>query len=135
MKNYALTEIENTVQRSGKTLKQISGNASMVCRNVQQVGRRDELWSRSIKAGIVQLNQRWNDERKQIYYVVFESVEKQNFKKKKKGGLFLVQGHGGTEKTHTWKTIITKLHSDGKIMHAVTLSCKAQSQNSRVRDR
>lgn len=77
-KNYALTEIENTVQRSGITLKQISGNASMVCRNVQQVGRRDELWSRSIKAGIVQLNHRWNDEQKQIYYVVIESVEKQN---------------------------------------------------------
>jgi hypothetical protein len=88
LKNYALTEIENTVQRSGKTLKQISGNASMVCRNVQQVGRRDELWSRSIKAGIVQLNQRWNDERKQIYYVVFESVEKQNFLKKKKVDCF-----------------------------------------------
>jgi hypothetical protein len=65
----------------------------------------------------------------------FLNLWKNKILKKKKGGLFLVQGHGGTEKTHTWKTIITKLHSDGKIMHAVTLSCKAQSQNSRVRDR
>lgn len=58
---------------------------------------------------------------------------KNKIKKKKKGRLFLVQGHGGTENRHTWRTIITKLHSDG--MLAVTLSCKAQSQNSRVRDR
>lgn len=38
------------------------------------------------------------------------------------GGLFFVCGHGGTEKTFLWKTIIAKLCSDGKIVVAVASS-------------
>ena len=42
--------------------------------------------------------------------------------RKKKGEIFFVNGSGGTGNTYLWKTIITKLRSDGKIVLAIASS-------------
>uniref|UniRef100_A0A2N9EFG3 ATP-dependent DNA helicase n=1 Tax=Fagus sylvatica TaxID=28930 RepID=A0A2N9EFG3_FAGSY len=39
-----------------------------------------------------------------------------------KGGVFFVYGHGGTGKTYLWKTMISRLRSEGKIVIAVASS-------------
>lgn len=57
-----------------------------------------------------------NEEQKKIYEAVLDSVELE------KGFTFFVYGYGGTGKTYLYKTIISALRSQGKIVLPVTSS-------------
>jgi thymidylate kinase len=57
-----------------------------------------------------------NDEHKIAFNSIIESVDNNQ------GKLIFVEGHGGTGKTYLWKTITTKLRSQGKIVLTVA-SC------------
>ena len=57
-----------------------------------------------------------NDEQRVIYEKIVHMVCN------KESGLFFVYGHGGTGKTYLWRTIISKLRSEGKIVLAVASS-------------
>lgn len=57
-----------------------------------------------------------NKEQLTIYCAVVSSVYENN------GDLFFVYGHGGTEKTYLWQTIIARLRSEGKIVLVVASS-------------
>ncbi|XP_020113189.1 uncharacterized protein LOC109727463 [Ananas comosus] len=56
------------------------------------------------------------DEQREIYNAVLISIYEKN------GDVIFVYGHGGTGKTYLWKTIICKLHSEGRIVLAVASS-------------
>ena len=57
-----------------------------------------------------------NNEQKKVYDTVIDSVNKDV------GGFFFVYGSGGCGKTFLWKTIITKLRSERKIVLPVASS-------------
>ncbi|KAL0400295.1 UNVERIFIED_CONTAM: Replication protein A DNA-binding subunit C [Sesamum radiatum] len=57
-----------------------------------------------------------NFQQKKVYDDVIRAVESNA------GGLFFVYGSGGTGKTYLWKTIITRLRSQGKVVLAVASS-------------
>ncbi|OMO96975.1 DNA helicase PIF1, ATP-dependent [Corchorus olitorius] len=57
-----------------------------------------------------------NMEQKKIYDAVLEAVDKND------GQMFFVSGHGGTGKTYLWRTIISRLRSQGQIVLAVASS-------------
>jgi hypothetical protein len=57
-----------------------------------------------------------NYEQRKIYDLVIGSVIDNN------GGVFFVYGHGNTRKTYLWRTLICRLHSQGKIVIAVASS-------------
>lgn len=57
-----------------------------------------------------------NAEQLAVYHSVMESIEK------KKGGLFFVYGSGGCGKTYLWRTLISKLRSESKIVLPVASS-------------
>ena len=51
-----------------------------------------------------------NADQRKIYDIVIKDVATNS------GGLYFVHGHGGTRKTYLWKTLISCLHSQGKIV-------------------
>ncbi|KAK9682709.1 hypothetical protein RND81_10G090900 [Saponaria officinalis] len=63
-----------------------------------------------------QLHAGLNTEQKLIYNKVVEAALKD------RGGLFFIYGHGGTGKTYVYKTIISRLRSEGNIVLAVASS-------------
>lgn len=58
----------------------------------------------------------FNEEQLSVYNAILESVEK------KEGGLFFVYGRGGCGKTYLWRTLISKLRSQGDIVLSVASS-------------
>ncbi|KAK9713984.1 hypothetical protein RND81_06G063400 [Saponaria officinalis] len=54
-----------------------------------------------------------NDEQKTVYEYVLDAV------RKKKGGIYFAYRSGGTGKTYLWKTLISRLRSEGHIVLAV----------------
>ncbi|XP_020257665.1 uncharacterized protein LOC109834148 [Asparagus officinalis] len=57
-----------------------------------------------------------NEKQRKFYDVVIHSVYS------KTGGLYFLYGYGGIGKTYVWKSIITRLRSEGKIVLAVASS-------------
>ena len=57
-----------------------------------------------------------NDDLMNAFNTIMESYTKQD------GGLFFVYGSGGTGKTYLWNTLITKFHSERKIVISVASS-------------
>ncbi len=57
-----------------------------------------------------------NDDQRKIYNAVLISIHEKN------GDVIFVYGHGGTGKTYIWKTIISKLRSEGLIVLDVASS-------------
>lgn len=57
-----------------------------------------------------------NEKQLNVYMTITTNV------KQKTGGLYFVYGHGGTGKTFLWKTIISSLRSEGKVVLAVASS-------------
>ncbi|XP_020102972.1 uncharacterized protein LOC109720334 [Ananas comosus] len=57
-----------------------------------------------------------NNEQRIVYNTVLAAVYQNT------GDIIFVYGHGGTGKTYLWKTIITKLRSEGRIVLAVASS-------------
>ncbi|XP_026386119.1 ATP-dependent DNA helicase PIF1-like isoform X2 [Papaver somniferum] len=62
------------------------------------------------------LRRNLNEEHTRVFEAVMRSVEDS------KGGLFFVYGSGGTGKTYLWRTIITALRAQSKIVLAVASS-------------
>ena len=60
-----------------------------------------------------------NDDQRRVFEEVVNAVNNRQQK------LLFVYGHGGTGKTFIWKTIISTLRSNGKIVLAVASSCIA----------
>ncbi|KAK4592722.1 hypothetical protein RGQ29_017025 [Quercus rubra] len=67
----------------------------------------------SLAAEHIKLLTGLNIDQRNIYDEVINSVSEN------KGGFFFVYGHGGTGKTYLWKTIISRLRSEGKIFIAI----------------
>lgn len=64
----------------------------------------------------IKLIQTLNEEQKKVYEAVLDSIDCM------KGKLFFLNGPGGTGKTYVYKTIISKLRSQGKIVLPVASS-------------
>ncbi|KAK9682574.1 hypothetical protein RND81_10G082900 [Saponaria officinalis] len=121
IKNYALYEVEMILNRNNRSLKQFPDFPFPDCMLLQISQNRlimeeqdynEEAMATQAKQMEVDLNP---DQRK-VYSDVIEAVLK------KKGSVYFVYGSGGTEKTYLWKTMITRLRSQGYIVLAVASS-------------
>ncbi|KAK9684271.1 hypothetical protein RND81_10G198000 [Saponaria officinalis] len=121
VKNYALHEIELILNRNSRTLKQFSNFPMPDHFLIQRTDNRlitEELdydeHTMGIQANRMQAG--LNNEQKAVYDKVMNAVNSQ------KGGVYFVYGSGGTGKTYLWKTMISRLRSEGRIVLAVASS-------------
>ncbi|XP_074313469.1 uncharacterized protein LOC141648643 [Silene latifolia] len=121
LKNYALFEIEKLLLKSRRSLKDFppmplpdrtllqSINNTLI-RDELRINREEVLHEHNrLHAGL-------NTEQKIIYEKVIAATSTD------RGGLFFIYGHRGTGKTYLYKTIISKLRSQGELVLAVASS-------------
>ncbi|XP_026459022.1 uncharacterized protein LOC113359644 [Papaver somniferum] len=123
LKNYALQEIELIMWKCGRTLKEdefseipypdMSGIDVPRNHLVAEETSYDRI---NLLAEAESLKRELNIKQKIVFDSVIDSVEK------KDGSLFFVCGSGGTGKTYLWRTIISYLRAQGKIVLAVASS-------------
>ena len=112
MKNYGLYEIEQILLKSNKSLKDFPSLPFLDETFMHEIDNRllrEEL-SYNIQQLAVEdqeLFQKLNSEQMNVYNVVVQSVID------KIGGLYFVYGFGGTGKTFLYRTIISRLRSEG----------------------
>ncbi|KAK9724002.1 hypothetical protein RND81_05G040500 [Saponaria officinalis] len=121
IKNYALYELELILNRNNRSLKQFPDFPLPDCLLLQVSENRLILEQQdynkqemSIQAD--HMEAKLNDDQKKVFSDVIGSVQKNQ------GGLYFVYGSGGTGKTYLWKTIITRMRSQGRIVLAVASS-------------
>jgi hypothetical protein len=121
LQNYALCDIEQILIRNGRSLREFESIPypdTLLLRQSNNRMLQEELdYDRDYLAEEhSRLLNGLNYDQMIIYDAVLESVTKN------KGGIFFVYGHGGTGKTYLWKTMISRLRSEGKIVIAVASS-------------
>ena len=123
IKNYCLIEIQQLLNRNGRSLKDFPDlpqpNQKLLTNLDNRLIREAlDFDSKESKIEHDQLHSLLNPEQKVIYEEVIQSVHS------KKGEFFFVYGPGGTGKTFLYKTIISRLRSEKKIVLAVASSGK-----------
>nr|XP_023873461.1 ATP-dependent DNA helicase PIF2-like [Quercus suber] len=121
LQNYALSDIEQILIRSGRSLQEFE---TMPYPNTLLLGQcndrilQEELdYDRdSLAVEHIELFNGLNFDQRYIYDAVIDSILRN------KGDFLFVYGHGGTGKTYLWKTFICRLRSEGKIVIAVASS-------------
>ena len=121
IKNYCLVEIQQLLNRNGRSLKDFPDlpqpNPSLLTNLDNRLIREAlDFDSKQSKIEHDQLHSLLNPEQRLIYEHVIESVHS------KKGEFYFVYGPGGTGKTFLYKTIISRLRSEKKIVLAVASS-------------
>uniref|UniRef100_A0A2N9HBP6 ATP-dependent DNA helicase n=1 Tax=Fagus sylvatica TaxID=28930 RepID=A0A2N9HBP6_FAGSY len=121
LQNYALCDIEQILIRNGRSLREFESIPypdTLLLRQSNNRMLQEELdYDRdSLAEEHTRLLNGLNYDQMIIYDAVLESVTEN------KGGVFFVYGHGGTGKTYLWKTMISRLRSEGKIVIAVASS-------------
>ncbi|KAK9740669.1 hypothetical protein RND81_03G052500 [Saponaria officinalis] len=121
IKNYALYELEMILNRNNRTLKQFPDFPLPDCLLLQVSENRlileqQDYDKQEMSTQAEQLEANLNADQRNVFSDVMGSVLK------KQGGLYFVYGSGGTGKTYLWKTIITRLRSQGHIVLAVASS-------------
>lgn len=121
VKNYTLYEIELILQKNKRSLRDYPPMPTPDSALTQELHNR--LIREELSYNIPKLIQDHknlyrglNQEQMTIYNVVVDFVNK------KKAGLYFVYGAGGTGKTYIYKTILSRLRSEGKIVLVVASS-------------
>ncbi|XP_020272658.1 uncharacterized protein LOC109847832 [Asparagus officinalis] len=121
LQSYTLAEIQYLLLENGRSLKNFKGMPLPDLQIMQQCKHKiisEEL--NFIRGELRCENEKFiqgmNTDQKVIYDTILGSVYKEQ------GGLFFIYGHGGTGKTYLWKSIISKLRSEGKIVLPVASS-------------
>ena len=121
LKNYCLLEIQELLNRNGRTLSEFQDLPLPDARLLTNLDNRlirealDYDMNKS-KIEHQQLHSLLNPEQRLIYEEVIESVHC------KKGNFYFVYDPGGTGKTFLYKTIISRLRSERMIVLAVASS-------------
>ncbi|TXG48657.1 hypothetical protein EZV62_024532 [Acer yangbiense] len=121
LKNLALYEIKQILQKNNRSLKDFPPlplpNHSLI-QDANNRLIREEL-SYDIQRLIMEHKELYsglNVQQMNVHDIVVQSVIEN------KGGLYFVYGAGGTGKTYLYKTILSRLRSEGKICFAVASS-------------
>ncbi|XP_074297857.1 uncharacterized protein LOC141628648 [Silene latifolia] len=115
LKNYALYDIEASLQRNGSTLRRFDGMPfpdSLAAVNHVNTLLADELSydKELLHEEHKQLISTMTDEQRSVYNEIMDAVQIG------KGGIFFVYGYGGTGKTFIWRTLCAALRSVGEIV-------------------
>ncbi|XP_020272660.1 ATP-dependent DNA helicase RRM3-like [Asparagus officinalis] len=121
LQNHALSEIQDLLLQNGQSLLNFSGMPTPDPQLLKQSN--DKLISQELNFNREELRkeheiyfQGLNTQQRDVYNAVIDSVYSRS------GGLYFLYGHGGTGKTYVWKSICTKLRSEGKIVLPVASS-------------
>ncbi|GJZ33516.1 DNA helicase [Tanacetum coccineum] len=120
LQGYTLYELEIILNNCGKSLQSF-GRSSPPADLLEQLANRLLMEKRNYnQEELTQLKNdsfpRLNVNQKEIYDLIMNVDENSRYE------LIFVYGHGGTSKTFLWKTIISSLRSQGKIVLAVSSS-------------
>ncbi|XP_017226413.1 uncharacterized protein LOC108202501 isoform X1 [Daucus carota subsp. sativus] len=118
---YALAEIHNLLKTIGKSIKEFNQlpqppNSYLDCSVNNLIIEETSYNITDMKKEYEQLFASCNKEQLEVYHAVMESVEKNE------GGVFFIYGSGGCGKTYLWRTLISKLRSECKIVLPVASS-------------
>ncbi|XP_013601568.1 PREDICTED: uncharacterized protein LOC106309027 [Brassica oleracea var. oleracea] len=121
LENLALLEIEKLLRSNGSSLKNHTSMPQPVNNNVPSTVNRliceEKCYNRALCAEKhQQLLTSLTDEQRNVYDRIVASGESQS------GGVFFVNGFGGTGKTYLWKTLSTYIRSKGEIVINVASS-------------
>nr|XP_043619723.1 uncharacterized protein LOC122591524 [Erigeron canadensis] len=121
IKNYCLVEIHEILQRNGKSLDDFSDipkpDETLLTAMDNRLIREELNYNQSQEAlEHEQLFHKLNPDQMTIYENVIASVLKE------RGGFYFVYGPGDTGKTFLYKTILSRLRSEGTIALAVAYS-------------
>lgn len=120
-KSYCLLEIQNLLNRYGKSLSDFEGmplpDTSLLVKMDNRLIREEYDYSiTSLRKEHAESLELLNVDQRQIYDQVISAVIN------KRGGFFFIFGQGGTGKTFLYKTILAKLRSERMIVLAVASS-------------
>ncbi|KAH7679123.1 DNA helicase protein [Dioscorea alata] len=120
LKNYLLVALKDILHKHSSSLQE---NDLPLPQSVNMSNISNHLFQEEMSYNINQLQKdhlsmlgKLNQEQLIIYAKILETVNTGE------GGMFFVYGHGGTEKTFLWNTIISKIRSEGKIVLVVASS-------------
>ena len=121
LKNHALYEIEKLLQRFGKSLGDYAQmplpDMSLLPKNTNRLIQEEMSYDiLALRKEHEILLDGLNHEQKNIYASIMQAIATDS------GGYFFVYGHGGTGKTHLYKTILAGVRSQGKIALATASS-------------
>lgn len=121
IQDYALFEIEQIMKKNGRSLRDFSQMPfpTMITSFNEDSGLIDEelMYNRTeLAREHDDLYGNLNSDQKIVYDAVINSALNTN------GGFYFVYGSGGTGKTFLWRTICTRLRSQGKIVLTVASS-------------
>ena len=118
--NYVLYELEKILNMNSSSLQNynLPLPKQSLLDDLNNKLLRDELNydTHKLKEENVKLVSCLNEEQKDIYHKIVNSIEKHIH------NLFFISGRGGTGKTYLWNTIISKLRSNNEIVLAVASS-------------
>ncbi|KAL6581726.1 hypothetical protein OROMI_005740 [Orobanche minor] len=121
LKNYTLTEIDNMLEKNGRSLRDCKGmplpDDDMVREGNNRLIQQELNYDRSqLEMEHRQLCSSLTDEQKAIYEEIINATSND------KGGIFFVYGYGGTGKTFIWRTLFAALRCKGEIVLNVASS-------------
>ncbi|XP_021754741.1 uncharacterized protein LOC110720016 [Chenopodium quinoa] len=121
LQNYALHEIELSLNRNNRSLRNYANMPYPDISLVQQSSNRLILEEQMHDVGTLanqasHLEAGLNPEQNDVYQQILQSVNSET------GGVYFIYGSGGTGKTYLWTTLISKLRSEGQIVIAVASS-------------
>ncbi|KAL6540370.1 hypothetical protein OROHE_012141 [Orobanche hederae] len=124
IETYTLLEIEELMQKLGKSIRDIDGMPQLDSSLTRDMGNRllnEELdYDRvRLKALHEKSLSQLNIFQKSAYDAIVQSVQHDQ------GRLFFISGHGGTGKTFLWNTIISKFRSESMIVLPVATTAIA----------
>ncbi|XP_063949879.1 uncharacterized protein LOC135152724 [Daucus carota subsp. sativus] len=118
---YALAEIDDLLRSIGKSLKNFpqlpQPPSSYLNHGSNNLIIEETSYNiAEMKAENEKLLETMNEEQSHVYNAILHSVHN------KEGGLFFVYGSGGCGKTYLWRSLISKLRSEGEIVLPVASS-------------
>ncbi|KAK9705842.1 hypothetical protein RND81_07G086300 [Saponaria officinalis] len=121
LKNYALMDIEKSLQIKGSSLNRYEGmplpDTSATLHHLNTLVMDELAYDRhSLHEEHGNLLSSMTDEQRSVYNEIMESVLNN------RGGVFFVYGYGGTGKTFIWRSLCAALRSKGEIVLPVASS-------------